>query len=83
MLNNFNAHPNYAGCWGSVSPFQGYVYGVYGDAVFVPSDGLYEAQLSNCAANGGALPCVRVTSTSTTTTYTVTTPVGDPPKIIG
>lgn len=84
MLNNYNAHPDFVGCFGSEVPFNGYVYGVYGPAVLVPNDGdLYEAQLSNCALNGGALPCVTVTSTSKTTTYTVTTPVGDPPKIIG
>lgn len=83
MLTNYNAHPDYVGCFGSPTPFNGYVYGVYGAAAFVSSDGLYEAQLSNCSLHGGALPCVTVTSTSKTTTYTVSTPFGDPPKIIG
>jgi hypothetical protein len=84
MLKNYTAHPDFVGCWGSVSPFNGYVYGVYGQAVLVQNDGnLYEAQLSSCALHGGALPCVTVSSTSKTTTYTVTTPIGDPPKIIG
>lgn len=83
MLANFNAHPDYVGCFGSPTPFHGYVYGAYGDAAFVSSDGLYEAQLSSCALHGGELPCVTVSSTSKTTTYTVSTPFGDPPKIIG
>jgi hypothetical protein len=84
MLKNYTAHPDYVGCFGSPTPFNGYVYGVYGPAVLVPNDGnLYEAQLSSCALHGGALPCVTVTSTSKTTSYVVTTPFGDPPKVIG
>jgi hypothetical protein len=84
MRNNYNAHPDYVGCFGSPTPFNGYVYGTYGPAQFVANDGnLYEAQLSSCALHGGALPCVTVSWTSTTTTYTVSTPFGDPPKIIG
>ena len=84
MLKNYNAHPDYVGCFGSPTPFNGYVYGTYGPAQFVANDGnLYEAQLSSCALHGGALPCVTVSWTSTTTTYTVSTPFGDPPKIIG
>ena len=82
MLGNFNAHPDFVGCFGSPTQFNGYVYGAYGPAIFVSSDGLYEAQLSNCALHGGALPCVTVSSTSKTTTYSVQTPFGDP-KVIG
>jgi hypothetical protein len=81
MLANYNRHPDYAGCFGSVDPFNGFVGGTYGPAVFVSSDGLYEAQPATCAAH--PLPCITVSSTSTSTTYTLSTPFGDPPKIIG
>jgi len=82
MLNNYNAHPTYVGCFGSPDPWNGFVYGVYGPAQFVANDGnLYEAQLGVCASY--APPCVTVTWTALSTTYKITTPFGDPPKIIG
>jgi hypothetical protein len=86
MLNNYNAHPAYAGCFGSPTPFNGYVYGVYGPAILVhENDGdLYEAQLSSCALHGGALPCLtNKPGTNGADSYVVSTPFGDPPKIIG
>jgi hypothetical protein len=81
MKSNYLAHVTYAGCFGSVNPFNGFVGGVYGPAVFVPSDQLYEAQPGVCSAY--APPCIAVTYNLTSTTYKLTTPFGDPPKIIG
>ena len=82
MKSNFLAHPTYAGCFGSTSPWNGFVYGMYGPAQFVPNDGnLYEAQPGVCSLF--APPCITVSYTSTSTTYALTTPFGDPPKIIG
>lgn len=85
MLANYNAHPNYAGCFGSPTPFNGYVYGVYGPAILVHenSGDFYEAQLSNCAAHGGALPCfTNKPGANDADSYIVSTELGDP-KIIG
>ena len=77
------AHALFAGCYGAPHPFQGYVNGVYTDAVFVPGDGLFEAQLSNCANNSGQRPCfTNIQGAGSTDTYQVRTQPGDP-KFIG
>jgi len=77
------AHALYAGCYGAPRPFLGYVRGVYTDAQFVPVDGLYEAQLSNCANNSGQRPCfTNIAGPGTSDTYRVRTQPGDP-KFIG
>jgi Bacterial Ig-like domain (group 3) len=85
MFNNYAMHTQFAGCFGSPTPFNGYVGGVYGPAQFVANDGnLYEAQLSNCANNGGTLPCfTNRQNADGSDSYVVSTPFGDPPKIIG
>jgi hypothetical protein len=51
--------------------------------VHEPDGDLYEAQLSNCANNGGARPCFTNIQGANYDTYRVQTPFGDPPKIIG
>ena len=81
MRKNYLAHPTHVGCFGSPFQFNGFVGGVYGPAVFVSSDQLYEAQPGVCSLF--APPCVTVTYNATSTTYKLTTPFGDPPKIIG
>jgi hypothetical protein len=86
MLNNYAAHTLYAGCFGSPTPFNGYVGGVFGPAALVhePDGDLYEAQLSNCANNDGATPCfTNIQETDGSDTYQVTTQLSDPPRIIG
>jgi hypothetical protein len=84
MLHEYiEAHALYAGCYGAPHPFLGYVGGVYTNAQFVPGDGLFEAQLSNCANNGGQRPCfTNVQGPGSTDTYRVRTQPGDP-KFIG
>jgi Bacterial Ig-like domain (group 3) len=83
MAVNFAAHPAYFGCYGSTAPFQGYVYGVYTQASFVSSDGLYEAQPANCALNGNVKPCGTESQTAKTTTYKLFTDTVSDPKYIG
>src|SRR5581483_6846352 len=51
MRHEYSEHTNRIGCFGSTTQFNGYTNGVYGPAPFVASDGLFEAQLSNCANN--------------------------------
>jgi hypothetical protein len=84
MLRQYSeAKTLFAGCFGAPHPFLGYVGGVYTDAVFVPADGLFEAQLSNCANNSGQRPCfTNIQGRGTTDTYRVRTQPGDP-KFIG
>ena len=57
MQANYASHTLYLGCFASDQPFDGYTGGVFGPAPFVAADGLYEAQLGNCANNSGELPC--------------------------
>ncbi len=82
MKHQFSEHTKYAGCYGSPTPFKGYTTGVYGNAPFNATDGLYEAQPSSCSYNGGQKPCVTTASTSTTFSYIVHTLAGDP-KFVG
>jgi hypothetical protein len=84
MLANYLAHPAYAGCFASPTPFQGYVYGTYTQAVLVHESygDYYEAQPSNCALNGGQRPCFTNIQGTKTDTYKVVTDFADP-KIIG
>jgi len=73
----------FVGCFGAPHPFKGYVGGVYTDAQYVAADGLYEAQLSNCANNSGQRPCfTNIQGAGSTDTYQVRTLPGDP-KFIG
>jgi hypothetical protein len=84
MLHEYiEARTLYAGCYGAPHAFLGYVGGVYTNAKFVPADGLFEAQLSNCANNGGQRPCfTNIQGPGSTDTYRVRTQPGDP-KFIG
>jgi hypothetical protein len=84
MLHEYiEAHALYAGCYGAPHSFKGYVGGVYTDALFVPADGLFEAQLSNCANNAGQRPCfTNIQLAGGADTYRVRTLPGDP-KFIG
>lgn len=83
MRHEYTEHTLYVGCFGAPHPFNGYSNGVYGAAPFVAADGLYEAQLSNCANNSGAIPCfTNVAGTGTTDTYVIKAAAGDP-KFIG
>ena len=83
MRHEYSEHTLYVGCFGAPHPFNGYSNGIYGPAQFVAADGLYEAQLSNCANNSGAQPCfTNVAGTGTTDTYVVKAAAGDP-KFIG
>jgi hypothetical protein len=84
MLANYSLHPDYVGCFGSPTLFQGYVGGVYKDAEIVNEQGmlLFEAQLANCAVHS-ALPCFTISfDSSGNTVYDIQAPSGDP-KIIG
>jgi hypothetical protein len=78
MLHQYSEHTAYAGCYGSPTPFQGYTHGVYGAAPFNATDGLYEAQLSNCANHSGQKPCFTNVSSATGDSYVVQTLAGDP-----
>lgn len=82
MKHQYSEHTSYAGCYGSPTPFKGYTTGVYGPAPFNAADGLYEAQLSNCANNSGAKPCFTNIAGSSYDTYQVKTLPGDP-KFVG
>jgi hypothetical protein len=84
MKNNYLAHPAYVGCFGSPTPFMGYINGVYTNArpVAEPFGTFYEAQVSNCANNGGQLPCFTNIQGSNYDTYQVKAPAGDP-KLTG
>jgi hypothetical protein len=83
MLHQYQEHTAFVGCYGSTSDFYGYTGGKYGLAPFNAQDGLFEAQLSNCALHSGQKPCFTNTQGSgTTDTYNVFTPAGDP-KYIG
>lgn len=83
MRHEYSEHTLYVGCFGAPHPFNGYSNGVYGPAPFVAADGLYEAQLSNCANNSGSVPCfTNVAGSGTTDTYVITAAAGDP-KFIG
>jgi Big-like domain-containing protein len=83
MQHQYSEHTAYAGCYGSPKPFKGYTKGVYGQAPFNATDGLYVAMLSNCANNGGAVPCVtNVDNAGDADSYVVKAPAGDP-KVVG
>jgi hypothetical protein len=84
MKNNYLAHPTYVGCFGSPTPFMGYINGVYTNAQPVPEPfgTLYEAQLSSCANNGGQRPCFTNIQGGNYDTYQVQAPAGDP-RFIG
>jgi Bacterial Ig-like domain (group 3) len=84
MNHQYTEHTQYAGCYASPNPFKGYTNGVYGPAPLIAADGLYEAMLSNCANNSGALPCVTNSFTPSTGTdsYIIKAPAGDP-KVLG
>jgi hypothetical protein len=84
MFANYTHHPTYAGCFGSPTAFNGYVNGVYGPAILVHESygNFYEAQLSNCANNGGQRPCFTNIQGVGKDTYKVTTDMADP-KLIG
>lgn len=82
QAQNYSNHTTYLGCYGSPNAFFGYTDGAYGPATFDPEDGLYKAQLSNCANNGGAKPCfTHVDGTGLPQPYSqaiIQTPPGDP-----
>lgn len=85
MIANYTAHPQFVGCYASTYPFKGYVNGVYTDARSVkePFGAFYEAQPSNCARNGGQLPCfTNMHNADGSDVYQVKAPKGDP-KFIG
>lgn len=83
MRHQYNEHTAYVGCYGSVTQFNGFTAGSYGPAPFNSADGLYEAQLPNCATHGGQRPCFTNSAGSgTTDSYVVQTLPGDP-KYIG
>lgn len=83
MQHEYSEHTSFVGCFGASHPFNGYSNGVYGAAPFVAADGLYEAQLSNCANNSGAMPCfTNVAGTGSSDTYVIQAAAGDP-KFIG
>jgi len=79
-------HPTHAGCYGSPTPFQGFVNGQYTTARFVTADQLYEAVLATCEYSKkfspdkktAILPCNTPSGNSTSYTWTVTAPPGDP-----
>ncbi len=81
MWHQYSEHTGYASCYGQDVPFKGYTGGVYGDAPFNATDGLYVAQLSNCANNGGLKPCFTNLKTSTSDSYIIKTQAGDPKNI--
>jgi hypothetical protein len=84
MKHQFQEHPTHAGCYGAPHTFKGFVNGVYTNAVFNSTDGLYEAILATCTYAHNALPCMSGQagpSGTTTYSYIVKAPPGDP-KII-
>jgi hypothetical protein len=85
MFKAYSAHPTYAACFGSPTPFNGYVNGQPAPAQLVVNDGnLYEAQLPNCGNPGAVPPCfTNQQNADGSDSYIITTPMGDPPKIIG
>ncbi|HJQ42472.1 MAG TPA: hypothetical protein VJ831_05275 [Jatrophihabitantaceae bacterium] len=83
MEANYAAHTVYMGCFGSPTPFDGWVGGSPGPAQFVAADGLYEAQLSNCTNVGNVPPCATNINAATYDEYEVHTGTPGDPKIIG
>lgn len=71
------AHPHYLACYGSPQPFIGYTDGRNHRAVFVASDGLYEAALLPCASVDSR-PCYKFSESGSTVTLTVQAAAGDP-----
>ena len=79
MKHQLAEHPTHAGCYASPNPFKGFTNGVYGNAPFVASDGMYEAMLGTCTYTHNVLPCMKgVAGTGTTYSYVVSAPAGDP-----
>lgn len=71
------AHPHYLACYGSPQPFDGYTDGRSRRAVFIASDGLYEAALLPCASVE-IRPCYQISEGDATVTLTVKAAAGDP-----
>ena len=70
-------HPQYLACFGSPQPFSGYTGADNKRAVFVKSDGLYEAGLFSCAGVD-TKPCFTYSESGDSVTLTVQTGPGDP-----
>lgn len=70
-------HPQHLACFGSPLPFDGYVGTRDTRAVFVKSDGLYEAQLVACGSVD-TKPCFSYSESGDTVTLTIQTAAGDP-----
>jgi hypothetical protein len=82
MYHQYAEHTGYASCYGQDTPWKGYTSGVYGDAPFNATDGLYVAQLPNCANHGGLKPCFTNSKGSgSTDSYIISTQAGDPKNI--
>lgn len=75
------AHPQYMACFGSPLPFGGYTGPRTNNrAVFVPGDGLYEAQLLQCGSVD-TKPCFSYEESGDTITLTIEAPPGDPKMV--
>lgn len=82
MWHQYGEHTGYASCYGQDTPWKGYTTGVYGDAPFNATDGLYVAQLPNCANHGGLKPCFTNSKGSgSTDSYIIKTMAGDPKNV--
>ena len=84
MLSYYAQHPSYLGCFGSPSPFNGFIGGVYKPAETVNEQGevLYEAQLANCAVYA-TLPCFTLSQNANgTVSLDIRAPSGDPKVIV-
>jgi hypothetical protein len=82
MYHQYSEHTGFMSCYGQDKPFKGYTHGVYGDAPFVAADGMYVAQLSNCANNSGLKPCAtNVKGSGTTDSYVIKSMVNDPKNV--
>jgi hypothetical protein len=82
MKAEYKKHPDYLGCYGAPSPFNGFTNGVFGPAN--PSGDIYVAQLASCTFTDGARPCFEVQnnaqfeSNSGDMKILIHTPAGDP-----
>jgi hypothetical protein len=82
MYHQYAEHTAYASCYGQDTPWQGYTTGVYGPAPFNATDGLYVAQLPNCANHGGQKPCFTNSKGSgSIDSYVIKTLAGDPKNV--
>jgi hypothetical protein len=80
----YHAHPDYLGCYGAPTPFNGFTNGEFGPATFDPEQGLYVAQIASCSFTDGQRPCFALqnngnfNSNSGDMKILIHTPAGDP-----